>query len=121
MSYDYWLMRARNPIRDAADVDEANVAAIGSYQQIKRQIEKALPHFQWNDAERYCWFKGESEDVLLHIGYAEPGPEFLTITVKAWWRDDFQGQLIALATSLGLFVFDPQQVSVVGGVLEPVR
>jgi hypothetical protein len=119
MSYDYWLMRARNPIRGSADVDEPNVAPIGTLQEIKPLVQKTRPNFEWNEKERYCWFKDESANVRLHIGFGEPGPQFLVITVKAWWRERFHEQLVALATSLGLFAFDPQQGRLVGGVVEP--
>ena len=119
MSYDYWLMRARNPIRSSADVDEPNITPIGTFQEIKRLVQKARPEFKWNDVERCCHVRNDSEDVLLEIGFAEPGPEFLTIVVRARWRENFQEQLVALATSLGLFAFDPQQGRLLGGVVVP--
>ena len=119
MSYDYWFMRARNPIRSSADVDEPNIAPIGTFQEIKRLVHNARPEFKWSDAERYCHITNESEDIRLEIGFAEPGPEFLTIVVRAWWRENFQEQLVALATSLGLFAFDPQQGRLIGGVVVP--
>ena len=119
MSYNYWLMRARNSIREAADIDEPNLVHIGTFEEIKQLVLRAHPAFEFNDADRSCQLKDDSQDVILEIGHAEAGPSYLIIVVKAWWRERFEEQLVALATSLGLFAFDVQQNRIVGGVLDP--
>ena len=117
MSYDYYLFRARAPIRSAEDVDTPNLRTIGTYKEIRSLFTRVHPDIRWSDEGEYGHVKTDSEDITILCSV--DGPIHLYLIAKVWWKDDFRTKLIAFAKAAGLFVFDPQKGELVGGQLEP--
>jgi hypothetical protein len=105
MSYDYTLLRLKGRVESPATMDAADVAPIGSYDEIKAAASAAFADVAWSDAEKAGLIREGVRWVELRVFHASG---LQSVAVRTSLRHDSSDLVERLCDALRLTAFDAQ-------------
>jgi hypothetical protein len=112
MSYDYLLMRLARTVTSPAELDDASLAPLGTFEDVKRSLTGVLSAIRWDDAARVGALSVEHR--WFEFAVFEPEPEVRCVSVRTSFRQDSTDVVEAICDRLGWIAVDGQAMRIYG-------
>ena len=116
MNADFLVLRIHDEVASLNELKDGEARSLGTRDEVRRQIEQALPSVRWQDEGLGVWWSGEVFSVEIGLPDEEP-VHSLTLKVRmhpllgadAWLPDEeaeLEHFLVALCDPLAWTLFD---------------
>ena len=118
MSYDYWIIKPRNKIREVNEIDgEDKLSNIGDYKYLREVFENVFPDISWKDhknefGKTTSWWSVPPSRMRIEV-YFDNCDVVTQIHICTSSRMDSSVEIIAVAKELGANAIDMQTMKIV--------
>lgn len=116
MNADFLILKIHDEVASLNELGDGETWTLGTREQVRAQIEQALPSVRWQAEGLGVWWSGEVFSVEIGLPDEEPVPS-LTLKVRmhpalganAWLpdeEDELESFLVALCDPAGWTLFD---------------
>ena len=116
MNADFLVLKIHDEVASLNELRDGEAQALGLQEEVRRQVEQALPSVRWQEERLGVWWSGEVFSVEIGLPDEEP-VHSLTLKVRmhpmlganAWLPDEeeeLESFLVALCDSAGWTLFD---------------
>src|SRR5688572_28008582 len=116
MNADFLILKIHDEVASLNELKDGEARTIGLREEVRQQIEQALPSVRWQDEDLGVWWSGEVFSVEIGLPRNEEPIHSLTLKVRmhptlgaAWLPDEeeeLESFLLALCDSAGWTLFD---------------
>ncbi len=116
MNADFLVLKIHDEVASLNELRDGEPGTVGTREEVRRQIEQALPSIRWQEEGLGVWWSGEVFSVEIGLPDEEP-VHSLTLKVRmhpmlganAWLPDEeeeLENFLVALCDPAGWTLFD---------------
>lgn len=117
MNADFLILKIHDEVASLNELRDGEAQTIGLREEVRQQIEQALPSVRWQHEDLGVWWSGEVFSVEIGLPRDEEPIHSLTLKVRmhpvlgagAWLPDEeeeLESFLLALCDSAGWTLFD---------------